>query len=68
LKIRIVIDGQDQSVSAEMTAPAVVSLLGRDSKEWVLQREDGTYVGETEPIGDIVEDGENLELVRVQRP
>lgn len=68
MKIRIVIDGQDQSVSTEMTAAAVVSLLGRDSAEWVLRREDGTYVGETEPIGDLVGDGEELELVRLERP
>jgi hypothetical protein len=69
VKIRIVVDGKAQSIEDEMPAPAVVTMLGKDPADgWVLRRKAGTYVGETGRIGDLVNEGEALELVQVDRP
>ena len=52
-----------------MTPRHVVALLGKDPDEWALRRtKDETYVGETGRDGDLVSDGEALELVQVDRP
>ena len=53
-----------------MTPPHVVSLLDKNASDgWVLRRRDGSYLGETTPMKDLVTGGgEELELVQVDRP
>jgi hypothetical protein len=67
-QIQIVIEGRTESLPEGMVGShAVVELcnrLGRDASGLSLRRlSTGTYVGETQPLGDVVHDGDELELV-----
>ncbi len=67
-QIQIVIEGRTESLPRAMVgSQAVVELcnrLGRDASGLVLRRlSTGTYVGETQPLGDVLQDGETVELV-----
>lgn len=67
-QIQIVIDGRTESLPREMVgSQAVVELcnrLGRDASSLSLRRlSTGTYVGDTQPLGEVLHDGEELELV-----
>jgi hypothetical protein len=67
-QMRVVIEGRTESLPREMVGShAVVELsnrLGRDASGLSLRRKlTGTYVGESQPLGDVLQDGEELELV-----
>lgn len=67
-QIQIVIEGRTESLPREMVGSLAVAelcnRLGRDATGLTLRRlSTGTYVGETEPLGDVLQDGEKLELV-----
>jgi hypothetical protein len=63
--IRLTIDGSSESFRSDMTASAAVVRLGHDPREVGLRRTDGTFVGATRTLGDVLNDRAELELVRL---
>ena len=67
-QIQIVIEGRTESLPEGMVGSDAVaelcSRLGRDASGLSLRRlSTGTYIGETQPLGDVLQDGDELELV-----
>ena len=67
-QIQIVIEGRTESLPHGMVGSAAVAelcnRLGRDASGLSLRRlSTGTYIGETQPLGDVLQDGDELELV-----
>jgi hypothetical protein len=65
---RITVDGRELSLPGSMVGSAALIFisneLGLDPSESALARKaDGSYVGESQAIGDVLHDGDELELV-----
>jgi hypothetical protein len=66
--VRLIIDGVEQNVPGELPDPAAVARLGRDPEKFMLQRIDGRYAGDTKPMGEIFQDGDELTFVARRKP
>lgn len=64
--IRLTINGFPERFPRVLTASAALAWLGYgDPREFALRRRDGTLVGSARRLGDVLRDGEQLELVRL---
>jgi hypothetical protein len=64
--IRLLIDGVAQTFPRDWTASAALARLGHgDPREFGFRRKDGTWVGASRRLADVLNDGDELELARI---
>ena len=63
--IELTINGVSQSFSRVWTMLLALARLGHDSRHFGLRRLDGTWVGSTGTLGELLRGGDELELARL---
>ena len=63
--IELIINGVSQSFPRVWTVLLALARLGHDPRHFGLRRQDGTWVGSTGTLGELLSDGDELELTRL---
>ena len=63
--IELTINGVSRSFPRVWTMLLALARLGHDPRHFGLGREDGTWVGSTGTLGELLLDGDKLELARL---